>query len=136
MNCVWCGKEVPRKSKYGVAPKYCDRYCYWKWYYSNNKDHYNTLRCEYHKRHYVPHPLPKKYQSEEERNEVLKSRAKDYYYKNKDYYRQRNYEWYLKHKDDPEVKRRHALAMKKYNEKRKLLKESEYNNEEQIRNIK
>lgn len=64
---------------------------------------------------------------------MQKQKRKDFYHNNKDYCRQVNTEWYRKNKDNPDVKRRHALAMKKYYEKKKLLKESECKqNEEQI----
>lgn len=47
---------------------------------------------------------------------------RDYYYENKERCREVNNEWYRKHRNDPDVKRRHALAMKKYYEKKKALK--------------
>lgn len=103
-------------------PSCCNYNHYWRWYYQQNKEHYNAIRREYHKKHYVPHPKPKKYATEEERHEAHKRIMKEHYYNNKDYYRERNTEWYRKHKDDPDWKRRHALAMKKYNDKKKLLK--------------
>lgn len=69
--------------------------------------------------------MPRKYASREERYEAQKQQSKDFYHNNKNYCRQRNTEWYRKHKDDPDLKRRHALAMKKYHAKRKALKGGE-----------
>jgi hypothetical protein len=133
-KCLYCGEVIVRKHNHGRSPRFCCNKHYWSWYYQENKEHYNKIRGEYHKKHYKPHPIPRKYASKEERYEAQKQKSRERYYNNKEYYRQKNTEWYRKHKDEPDLKRRHALAMKKYHAKRKALKGGENNASESFEN--
>lgn len=115
-----CGKEYKANDKQRIPC--CSRYCYNNYYYENHRETINARRRAWHKAHFVPKPpKPPKYNSEEEKIAETKKRQREYYLQHKEKYKIYNKEWYEQHRNDPDVKRRHAIAMKKYNEKRKRL---------------
>jgi len=119
MICVCCGKEFEKTPRQHKETNYCSRSCYNKIYYIKNKERL----AKYYKKHfndtYIYHPIKPKYKTEEEKQEAARLRRKEYYLKNKERYKELNREWYAKNGNNPDVKRRHAIAMKKYYEKKK-----------------
>lgn len=120
IRCIECHKLFNRKSRLGSPPRFCSRHCYDIWYYKTHREKVNRKSCAYHKAHYIPHPLPRKYASDEEKKEHYRKLRKERYENNREYFKIKNREWYEKHKDDPVRKAKHRIAMKKYYEKRKL----------------
>lgn len=118
MRCIVCNKKYKPRPRQRIHC--CSSYCYDKYYYSNHKDVINARRRAWHKSHFVPKPpKPPRYNSEEEKIAETKKRRREYYQKHKLKYKEYNKQWYKQHRNDPDVKRRHAIAMKKYNEKKK-----------------
>lgn len=120
MKCIMCGKIYKANDRQRIHC--CSRYCYNNYYYNNHRETINARRRAWHKAHFIPKPVkPPKYSSEEERISETKKLRQKYYQENKERYKEYNKKWYKEHRNDPDVKRRHAIAMKKYNEKRKRL---------------
>ena len=112
--CKFCGNEV---TKY-VRREYCSEQCYQKMYYRLHREH----KRAYDKAKYVPHPRKKIIRTEEEIKQLEEqrlTRRRQYYLDNREYYRQKNREYYLLHKDDPEYRRKHNEATKRYLKRRK-----------------
>ena len=108
MVCKICKKEFDKiNSRYN---NYCGDSCYWKMYYAKNKKTILSRRKEWHKKHYIPHPLNKRKKTIEEIKEYMKK----YYIEHKEYYKQKNKEYYLKHKNDAKYKEKHKEASRKY----------------------
>lgn len=83
MVCKICKKEFDKiNSRYN---NYCGDSCYWKMYYAKNKKTILNRRKEWHKKHYIPHPLNKKKKTIEEIKEYMKK----YYIEHKEYYRKK-----------------------------------------------
>ena len=117
LYCEQCNKEITYCG-YGRIPKFCSRKCYYRWYYERNKEKVNSRRLEWYRKHYVPHPIPSKYKNKEEKLKAKQEFRRNYYQQHKDYYKQKNKEWYELHKNDPELKRKQSIAMKKYYKKK------------------
>lgn len=116
-KCISCNNEIIEHN-HGVKPKFCSRKCYHKWYYQTHKQQSYERRLKWHKEHYIYHPKPKKYQTEEELQQKLKEYRHNYYLQHKEYYRLKSREWYNKHRDDPELKKKQSIAMQKYYKKK------------------
>ena len=117
MICKNCNKNFIQ-NKHGRIAKFCSRKCYTQWYYRTHKKYLDNKRLEWYKKHYTPHPIQPKYKTEEEKIKATKEFHKKYYQQHKEYYQQKNREWYKKHKNDPELKRKQSIAMKKYYKKK------------------
>ena len=63
----------------------------------------------------------------EDKEEIARLRRKKYYEEHRERYKELNKQWYAKNKDNPDVKRRHAKAMKKYYQKIKKQKQMLHN---------
>lgn len=114
MICECCGKEYNKKTKF------CSKSCYNKSYYWKNRDRLLEYHKIYRRAHYVPHPINKcKYNSDEERIRIQIERRKQYYKEHREKYKKANKEWYARNKDNPDLKRRHSITMKKYYKKKK-----------------
>ena len=116
-RCKNCNNII-LKRVIGKSSDFCNRKCYYQWYYSQHKQEIDDRRKQWYRQHYVPHPLPRKYKTKEEYMQSKKEYGRKYYETHKEYYRQKNKEWYEKHRNDPELKRKQAIAMKKYNKKK------------------
>lgn len=113
MKCNFCTQEFdPLTSGYTY---YCGRKCYDKHYYRLNKEKRTEYFRKRYKETYVLKPKPPK-KSEEEK----KAQRLAYYHAHKEYYKQKAHEYHLKHKNDPEYRRRHNEATKRYQKRRKL----------------
>ena len=104
--CKFCGNIVTKYKR----REYCSESCYQKMYYQLNKER----KKAYDKAKYIRHPRKITKTKEE-----MKVYRKKYYEEHKEYYRQKNREHYLLHKNDPEYRRRHNEAVKRYLKRRK-----------------
>ena len=116
-KCKNCSNVIIQ-NKYGRISRFCSRKCYYQWYYKTHKEQCDNRRKQWHKKHYIPHPIISKFSTEEECKQHKKDYQRQYYEQHKDYYKQKNREWYKKHKNDPELKRKQSIAMKKYYKKK------------------
>lgn len=114
-RCEYCGKEFKTNS---VTHNFCSIKCKKAKY---NHDYYYTHKdiiLERAKVYRAKHSNPKKHKKPLTKEEIKIKRHK-YYIENKDRYKELNRQWYKKHSNDEDVKKRHSIAMKKYNQKRK-----------------
>lgn len=107
--------KVCKKKYTGSTSKWCSKSCYFKSYYKKNKNKLLKRRREWHKKYYKSHPIQRTKRTLEEKREYRKK----YYEKHKEYYQNKNKEYYEKHKNDPEFRKRHNEATKKYLQKRR-----------------
>ena len=121
MICECCENEFDGKIYQYKGVNCCSRSCYNRVYYIKNKIKRKNYFSERHYNIYKPHPIEPKYKTKEEKEEATKLLRKKYYEEHKERYRELNRQWYAKNKDNPDVKRRHAKAMKKYYKKLKKL---------------
>ena len=121
MICECCENEFDGKIYQYKGVNCCSRSCYNRVYYIKNKIKRKNYFSERHYNIYKPHPIEPKYKTKEEKEEATRLLRKKYYEEHKERYRELNRQWYAKNKDNPDVKRRHAKAMKKYYKKLKKL---------------
>lgn len=121
MKCEFCGKKLNKNSN----SRWCSKSCYNRDYYYKHKEILLKRHSEWWKVHHPKKIVEVKQEiSEEEKKALEIKRRKEYYQAHKEIYKKHNKEWYAKHRNDPDVKRRHAIAMKKYNQKRRQNKEN------------
>lgn len=116
-NCKECNEPIPSTRP---RSQFCSEKCYQRNYYKVNIE----SKKAYDKAKYVPRPRPEI--TEEillERKQRQKEVQRKYREEHKEYYKMKAREHYLNNKDNPEYRRRHIEASKRYMKRRRENKE-------------